>query len=264
LVITRDALRDVFASRFFLFCYFIALLPTAYLLVAVYAAHNLSFLQQIGITDDVVGNWMLQQFYAIFPWQTILAFLLALIIGPNLIIPDLNDNALPLYLCRPMSRRDYVLGKMAVMMMVLSPVTWMGSILAFIIQIAYEGGGWGQEHFRIGLGHLVGHLTWIIVISLLSLAIAAWVRYKFLARAILLAMLAMLSSFHGILFATIKTSWGALIDIAALIVMVVLHLFDPAADIPIPVWCAWTMLVVFSLLSLLMLTRKIKAHEVIR
>jgi len=207
---------------------------------------------------------MLQQFYAIFPWQTILAFFLALITGPNLIIPDLNDSALPLYLSRPITRRDYVLGKMAVMMIVLSPVTWMGSMLAFLIQIVYEGAGWGQEHIRIGLGHMVGHLTWIIVISLLSLAIATWVRYKFLARAILLGMLAMLSAFHGILYATIKTPWGALIDIAALIVMVVLHLFDPAADIPIPVWCAWTMLVVVSLLSLLMLARKIKAHEVIR
>lgn len=264
LVITRDALKDAFASRFFLFCYFVALLPTVIALVAVYVSNNLGLLEQFGVTKDVVDPLMLDFLRALFLRQAIPTFFLALIIAPNLVIPDLSDNALPLYLCRPIDRRDYVLGKLAVMMILLSPVTWIGSTLVFVVQSIYAGDGWWLQNFRIELGHLVGHITWIIVISLMSLAIAAWVRFKFLARAILLAMLAILSTFHGILIVAIDTSWGALFDIVSLIGVVVVHLFNPNAELLIPVWCAWTMLVLISLLSLFLLVRKIKAHEVIR
>ena len=51
-----------------------------------------------------------------------------MIVSPSLIAADLSNNALSLYLSRPITRRDYVLGKMAVLAILLSPITWMGSV----------------------------------------------------------------------------------------------------------------------------------------
>ena len=52
--------------------------------------------------------------------QGVFAFLLTAYAGPGLISPDLSNNALPLYLCRPISRTEYVLSKMAVLFIPLS------------------------------------------------------------------------------------------------------------------------------------------------
>jgi ABC-2 type transport system permease protein len=267
LVITIDALKDAFKSRFFLFCYFIALLPTLFALVAVYVTHNLELLQQLGMPPeafDAVRQWMISCLHWLFLAQAIPAFFIAVVVSPALIAADLSDNALPLYLCRPINRRDYVLGKMAVLTVLISPVTWIASLLVFVVQSLYEGGGWWHENIRIALGHLIGHITWIIVISLLSLAISAWVRFKPISRAILLGQFLILWGFSGVINLTVDTTWGALVDLRSLISVVVVSLFKPLAEVPIPPWSAWTMLTVICLLSLLLLARKVKAHEVIR
>ena len=55
-----------------------------------------------------------QFFMYLFLYQAIPAFLIAVIVSPSLIAADLSNNALPLYLGRPIDRHEYVLGKMAV------------------------------------------------------------------------------------------------------------------------------------------------------
>jgi ABC-2 type transport system permease protein len=63
----------------------------------------------------------------LFSWQAMPAFFVAVIVGPSLIAADLANGALPLYLGRPVDRRDYVLGKLAVLAILLSPMTWVGA-----------------------------------------------------------------------------------------------------------------------------------------
>ena len=52
-------------------------------------------------------------------------FFLAAFVGPGLISPDLSHNGLPLYLARPFSRAEYVLGKMSVLVGLMSLMTWI-------------------------------------------------------------------------------------------------------------------------------------------
>jgi ABC-type transport system involved in multi-copper enzyme maturation permease subunit len=51
------------------------------------------------------------------------AFLLTAFVGPGLISPDLGNNALVLYFCRPFSRTEYVAGKLLVLVKLLSYIT---------------------------------------------------------------------------------------------------------------------------------------------
>ena len=48
--------------------------------------------------------------------------------------PDLRNNGLPLYLSRPFSRTEYVLGKMSVLLILLSAITWVPGLLLFLFQ----------------------------------------------------------------------------------------------------------------------------------
>ena len=50
---------------------------------------------------------------------------LALLVGPQQVSRDLANNGLPLYLCRPFTRSEYVVGKMSIVVILLSTITWM-------------------------------------------------------------------------------------------------------------------------------------------
>ena len=59
---------------------------------------------------------------------------------------DLDNNALPLYLVRPFSRVDYILGKFSVLAILLSGVTWVPALLLYGLQVYYAPEGWNDAH----------------------------------------------------------------------------------------------------------------------
>jgi len=129
LVVTRYALTDAFASRLFTALYAVCFLPSVIGLFFIYFSHNASLLQQLGAPKDLMDILTAQFFMILFSWQALPAFLVAVIVSPSLIAADLANNALPLYLARPIDRREYVLGKMAVLAILLSPMTWVMGLL---------------------------------------------------------------------------------------------------------------------------------------
>jgi len=263
-VITRFALADAFSSRLFAVFYAACALPTLAGLALVYLVHNAAMLQQIGVPGDFVEALTRLFFQKLFAWQAVPAFFVALIVSPSLVAPDLTHNGLPLYLSRPITRADYVLGKAAVLALLLSPITWIGGLAVFALQASLEGGGWWHANARLAVAHLLGHLTWIVVITLLSLAVSAWVRFKPLARGVLLGVFFVLATVGHMVNAMTGGSWGDALDLVQAIVTVVAHLFDPATSTPMPIWLAWGSLGGASLLSLALLRRRLRGAEVVR
>jgi ABC-2 type transport system permease protein len=263
-VVTRYALSDAFASRLFTAFYALCMLPSLLALFLVYLRHNLTLLEQLGLTEEFMGTLTMAFFKHLFLWQAIPALFIALIVSPSLVAADLSNHALPLYLARPVDRRDYVMGKMAVLFLLLSPVTWMAGLLVFWLQAYLEGGGWWVENYRIGVAYLVGHVMWIAVISLLSLAISGWVRYKPVARLALFGVFFILAAFGEAVNAVTASSMGDLVNLTKAIFSVVESLFGTATPSGLPVFFNWTTLIGSSLLSIWLLYLKLRAHEVVR
>jgi ABC-2 type transport system permease protein len=264
LVITRYALKDAFASRLFTAFYAACALPTLVGIFLVYLSHNMGLMQRIGMPPDVLQNLTMAFFHRLFAFQAVPAFFITVIVTPSLVAPDLANNALPLILSRPVNRRDYVLGKMAVLAALLSPVTWIGGLTVWMLQSLMEGGGWWWEHVRIALAYTVGHGTWIVVISLVSLAICAWVRFKPVARGVLVGVYLILGGLSEMINFRTGTHLGDLIDLVDALHVIVGWLFDANARLPLPVWAAWISLATAAGVSLLLLHRKLRAHEVVR
>ncbi len=179
------------------------------------------------------------------------------------IAADLANNGLPLFLARPISRADYVIGKMAVLFILLSPVTWIGGLLVYSMQAYFEGGTWWLDNIRIAMAYFVGHISWILVISLLTLAISAWVRFKPVARGALFGMFFILGGFSQAINAITGSHWGSILNLPESIVVVVINLFDPANATGYPAWAAWLSLFGAALFSLYLLWLKLRAHEVV-
>ena len=135
----RSLFRSKFQTSFFVLCFFFPLLC----LLAIYTNAHLSAFAFLGSRATSVLTVNGAFFYTYMSIQSSLAFLLTAFIGPGLVSPDLANGALTLYLCRPLSRTEYVLGKMAVLVITLSWITWIPGLILFFAQAGVEGGQWG-------------------------------------------------------------------------------------------------------------------------
>jgi ABC-2 type transport system permease protein len=271
LILPRYAFREVFHNRGFLVFFTLCFaLPFAGLLI-IYLHHNLAALKFMNLPLDQLKEALpinATFFRRGLEFQGSFAFLLALAIGPALIAPDLRNNGLPLYLSRPFSRTEYVLGKMMVLVMLMSLITWIPGLLLFLFQSYLEGAGWFADNLRIGFAIFLGSWIWIVVLSLVPLAISAWVKWKPVARVALLIVFFVLSGFARALNEALDVWWGWMFSLWVAMQNVWASLFgqhpemDP--DTVLPVWAAWLTLAGGCLLCLWLLSRRVRAYEVIR
>lgn len=270
LIIPRYAYREVFQSRLFVAFYVLCFgLPFAGLLM-IYLHHNLSALNFLNLPLEQLKEALPIDagfFQNGLEFQGSLCFLLVLFVGPALISPDLRNNGLPLYLARPFTRTEYVLGKLSVLAILLSLITWIPGLLLFLFQGYLEGAGWLAGNLRIAGALFVGSWIWILVLSLLALAISAWVKWKPVARISLIIIFWMLWGFGRAINEALDTWWGWMLSLSNAIGNVWASLFGRAltdTDLAMPVWAAWLSLVGACLVSLWLLSRRIRAYEVVR
>jgi ABC-2 type transport system permease protein len=267
LILPRYAYQEVFRSR--LFAAYFALcfaVPFAGLLL-IYLHHNLSALSLPNLPLDRLRDAFPIDagfFYQGLRQQGREAFLLALFVGPALIAPDLRNNGLPLYLARPFSRAEYVLGKTAVLAILLSLMTWVPGLLLFLFQGYLEGAGWLGSHLRLAAAIFVGSWAWILLLSLLSLAISAWVRWKPLARVALMGIFFVLAGFAATLDRSLHTSWGLLLSCWHVIGAIWAALFGVETDNALPPTAAWAMWAAGCAACLWLLARRVRAYEVVK
>lgn len=244
--------------------------------VLIYLRYNAGAIAMLGIDPDRIlpidGN-----FFATFlSLQGFASFLLTAYAAPGLIGPDLSNNALPLYLCRPISKAEYVLGKMAVLLIPLSIVTWLPGILLWMMQAGLEGGSWGGNNVHLLTGVLFGSLLWILLLSFLGLALSAWVRWKILASGLLFGVFFISSALSAIVNQVLDTKLGYLLNPGHLVGIIWASilgvkpsftllgtLFNVRQSDDVPQWAAWTMLSVIFAACIWLLDRKLRAREVV-
>jgi ABC-2 type transport system permease protein len=190
----------------------LALVPTLIFGAYIYLANNVDMLTGMGMR---IGEGELTAvdggtFFLFLAVQTAVSFLLTAFVGPGLVAPDLAHGALPLYLSRPFGRREYVLGKLTVMVGLLSLLTWVPGLLLVGLQAALAPAGWLGRHARIPLAVFAGSWVWILTLSLLALAISAWVRWRPLATGMLFIVFIVGEGFGRAVNGFLDTRWGNL------------------------------------------------------
>jgi len=265
LVLFRYSRRSLFRSKlmngFFILCFFVPLLG----LLGMYANAHMSAITFLGQRSAGPLFKVDGRFFLLFlSIQTTLAFILTAFIGPGLVSPDLANGGLTLYLCRPLSRLEYVLGKLSVLAIVLSAVTWIPGLALFFVQASLAGWDWMITNSWIASGIVLGSLLWILSISLLALALSAWVKWRIAAGALLLGVLFLGSAFAAAINAALQTQQGNILNISKLINIVWQDLFHDSADRALPAGEAWLGLLIFGALCFYVLMKKIRANEVVR
>ena len=264
LVLTRYALRNLFKSKFLLAVFVLSWFPALVSAVLIYLNHNSTVLNLIHARHNEVLNINGEFFLGFLGIQGGLAFFLTAFIGPNTIAPDLANGALPLYFCRPFTRAEYVLGKLFSLFYLLSFITWVPALLLFMIESNLSGAGWMWEHRSLAVGILLSSWIYILMISLLAMALSAWVKWRIAAGALILATTFFLTGFGAAINGVLNTHVGYYIAPGALITRVCSQLFGLESPIDISAGSAWVALLAMCGICLALLAKKVRAFEVVR
>lgn len=268
LVLPRYAFERLFGSRVFLAFFLLCFVWPVILALAIYLRHNaeaMAALQAMGIDlgDTLTVNGWAVLFLFVRP-QGFLAFILALVVGPALISPDLRNNGMALYLSRPFARWEYVLGKLSVVAILLSTVTWVPGLALLAFNAYLDGTTWIAEYGWTAASLFVASWVWILMLAFLALALSAWVKWKPLARLLFLGLFFVLFTFSTVLNLLYRTRWGSLIDLWALRNTLWASLFRQEIGTGLTAPAAWAAVAVLLGLCLLLLARKVRAYEVER
>ncbi|HLN99844.1 MAG TPA: ABC transporter permease [Pyrinomonadaceae bacterium] len=282
LVIPRHAFRDVFKSKLFTAFFVICFVPLLVEAILIYLHHNVNALAilRVNVRELIpIDAFFFQTFVNV---QATFAFFVTLLVGPPLVARDLRNNALPLYLCRPFSRAEYVLGKMSVLLILLSAITWVPQLILFLFQSYLEGATWFVENLSIANAIFIGSVVWILLLALMSQAISALVKWRVIASGALLGLFFIPSIFGEVVNGIFQTRWGSIISLGALMKNVTAGLFGTFVQASVhytqwdgrtghevvvnepPLWVAWFALFLVCVICLALLSRKVKAYEVVR
>ena len=282
LIIPRHAFRDVFKSKLFTAFFALCFIPLLVEAVLIYLHHNTNALAILKVNVRELIPIDASFFQTFVDLQAGFAFFVTLLVGPPLVSSDLRNNALPLYLCRPFSRPEYVAGKMSVVLILLSAMTWIPQLLLFFFQSSLEGGRWFIDNLWIASAIFIGSVVWILFLALLSQAVSALVKWRVVASGALLGLFFIPTVFGNFINIIFRTRWGNLISPGALMRNVFAGLFgtfertttmvtdfdgEVVSRISLtepPLWASWAILFLICAICLAILSAKVKAYEVVK
>jgi ABC-2 type transport system permease protein len=131
LVIAGAGLRTFITRRAFLGLLLASWMPFFARALQIYASANLPQASFLTLTPETFRQFLEQ--------QAIFVFFITVYVGSGLIANDRRANALQIYLSKPLTRTEYVLGKLAVLMTFLLLITWIPGILLLLVQVVFAG-----------------------------------------------------------------------------------------------------------------------------
>jgi ABC-2 type transport system permease protein len=264
LVLTRYALADAFSRKAIIALLVLSALPALIAGSVIYLHHNLEALKMFDIPIDRLVRIDSLFFFRLLKGQALAAFLLTVMAGPRMLVSDLRDNALPLYLSRPLSRFEYLLGKALALIALGSLVTWVPTLLLIALQASLAGLAWLRANWWLPAAVVAAALAAVVLYTLLSLAIASVVRRKAASEAAVVAFFFVCALVGKVINETLRVEWGVHLSAPAMLEALWTSLFQLEQSNAVSVWAALVTIALFLVGASLVLERRVRAWEIVR
>ncbi|MCL4812273.1 MAG: hypothetical protein KJ061_07310 [Vicinamibacteraceae bacterium] len=165
-VIAQSGIMTLLKRRAFLGLLLVAWLPFIVRAVQIFIAANFPQASILAMRAE--------QYRAFFDQQGIFVFFVTVYVGAGLIANDRRANALQLYLARPITRAEYVAGKMAILVTFLLAVTLLPGLLLFLLQAAFAGSfAFARENIYLVPAMTIFSLVEVFVAAFTMLALSS-------------------------------------------------------------------------------------------
>ena len=162
-VIASHGIRSLVARKGFLVVLLFAWAQFVVRAVMLYLSANFPQMDIIAPSSEMFRDFFEQQGFFVF--------VVTVSAGSGLIANDRRAHALQIYLSKPLSRAEYVAGKLAVLLTFLLGVTWLPAMLLLALQVLFAG----------DLVFLRQHLFLVPAITLFALLYALLASFTMLA-----------------------------------------------------------------------------------
>jgi ABC-2 type transport system permease protein len=255
-VIARTHMMSSVRYRWFIVVLVVAWVPFVVRAVQIYfASTNAQVAQLLATTPDTFREFLSQQRLFVF---------LVIIMQSGLIADDRRTNALQLYLSKPLTRIEYILGKLIPPLAFVLGVTLLPAVVLLILQVVFAG----------SLTFLSANLFLMPAIVLFSLVQALLSAFAIVA----LSSLSKSRRFVAVMYAGIVFFTAAVYQVLRLITnsrrwavispgemldVIASAIFRTRGEPAVPVFIAVLAIAVIIGLSMLILERRIRAVEVV-
>ena len=256
IVITRAGLRTFFAKRAFLGLLLVAWFPFFVRAVQIYAAANLPQAQFLAPTAETFRQFLDQ--------QQIFVFFITVYVGAGLIANDRRANALQIYLSKPLTRAEYIFGKLAILMLFLALVTWLPAIVLLIVQISFAGNfTFLKNNLFLFPAITVFSFVQVTMVAAAMLALSSLSNSSRYVGILYAAVIFFTQAIYGVLYAVTRSTAMSWISFSANLAQVgdVIFRQPPKYDTPWPV----SLLMIVGLVAICaaILERRVRGVEVV-
>ena len=255
-IIARSHMAALLQYRWFQILLLVSFAPFVVRAVQIYfASTNAQVAEFLATTPDTFRDFLSQQRLFVF---------LVVIMQSGLIADDRRTNALQLYLSKPLTRVEYVLGKLVPPLAFVLGVTWLPALLLLILQIVFAG----------SLTFLRANLFLLPAITLFSLAQALLSACAILAlsslsksRRFVAVMYAGIIFFTAAMYQVLRgitasRTW-AVISPGEMLDVIANAIFRSRGEPAVPVYVAVIVLLAIVGVAMVILERRIRAVEVV-
>ncbi|MQA29676.1 MAG: ABC transporter permease subunit [Luteitalea sp.] len=255
-VIAVAGVRTLIGRRAFVGLLLVSWLPFFVRAVQIYAAANLP--QAAFLAPDA------RMFRQFLEQQEVFLFFVTVYAGAGLIANDRRANALQIYLSKPLTRAEYVFGKLAVLMTFLLLVSWIPAVVLLIVQIVFSGS------FRFFLDNLflfpaitVFSFIQVIAVSTAMLALSSLSNSSRYVGILYAGLIFFSQAIYGVVYAVTRDSSLAWMSIAFDLNQVGDAIFRLPLRYSMPVPVAFLAVAALVGASALVLERRVKGVEVV-
>jgi ABC-2 type transport system permease protein len=255
-VIAAAGIRTMFAKRTFLGLLLVAWFPFFVRAVQIYAAANLPQAAFLAPTPEMFRDFLEQ--------QSVFVFFITVYVGAGLIANDRRANALQIYLSKPLTRAEYVFGKLSVLMAFLLLVTWVPAIVLLIVQIAFAGNfTFLRNNAFLFPAVTVVCFVQVVMVAASMLALSSLSNSSRFVGILYAGLIFFSSAIYGVIFAVTRNTTFSWISPTASLQQVrdVIFRLPPKYDTPWPA----SLLVIAALIAIsgIILERRVRGVEVV-
>jgi len=255
-VIAAAGLRTFFSRRAFLGLLLLSWFQFFVRAVQIYAAASLPQAAFFAPTPETF-----RRFFAV---QELFVFVMTVYVGAGLIANDRRANALQIYLSKPLTRAEYVFGKLTILMTLLLLITWVPAILLLLVQILFTGNfTFVRNNVYLLPAMTLFSFIQVVMVSTTMLALSSLSnssRYVGILYAVVIFFTQALFNLLRFVTGTSAVSW---ISFSANLEQIGNAIFrlPPQYDTPWPV--SLLMIVCLIVLSALVLERRVRGVEIV-
>jgi ABC-2 type transport system permease protein len=255
-VIAGAGIRAMIRRRAFLALLLFAWIPFIVRAVQIYVAATFPQASMLAPTAET--------FRQVLEQQGPFVFFVTVYVGAGLIANDRRAHALQIYLSKPLTRAEYMAGKLAVLVTFLLLVTWIPALLLLVLQIAFAGSfAFVRAHLYLFPAITVFAFLEVFVAGFAMLALSSLSTSSRYVGILYAGVVLFTDAMFGVLRGITGSTTAAWISVTADLAQVgdVIFRLRPRYELPWPV--SLVVLVALVVVAVSVLERRVRGVEIV-